>query len=182
MNILEAINLAPATTFKELIKLAPSKGLYLEFGVYQGESINIIAQQTNNTIFGFDSFEGLPEDWYVHKKGDFKCDLPTNLPDNVRLIKGWYDYSIPEFMKLQKEKVSFIHIDCDLYSSTKTIFDNMFDKLNDQCIIIFDEIYGYEGYEHHEYKAFNEFLERSNYNWECVGKYSINQAGFRIYV
>lgn len=51
-------------------------GLYLEFGVFQGTTINYIAQQKENeTIYGFDSFEGLPEDWGNIKKGTFDMGL-----------------------------------------------------------------------------------------------------------
>jgi S-adenosyl-L-methionine methyltransferase len=39
------------------------EGLILEFGVYSGRTINHLASLTQQTIFGFDSFEGLPEDW-----------------------------------------------------------------------------------------------------------------------
>ncbi len=38
-------------------------GLYLEFGVYSGTTINHIADQVPHSVHGFDSFEGLPEQW-----------------------------------------------------------------------------------------------------------------------
>jgi hypothetical protein len=37
--------------------------LFLELGVFSGQSIWVIAQRTSNLVHGFDSFEGLPEDW-----------------------------------------------------------------------------------------------------------------------
>ena len=41
------------------------QGLYLEFGVDTGRSINYIANQNKDKkIHGFDSFEGLPEFFY----------------------------------------------------------------------------------------------------------------------
>ena len=69
-------------------------GLYLEFGVYKGGSINFISSiLPDEIIYGFDSFEGLPEDWrYDLQKGGFNVD--GNLPPvnkNVRLIKGWFN-------------------------------------------------------------------------------------------
>ena len=42
---------------------APQEGLILEFGVAGGGSINIIAEATTKTVYGFDSFEGLPGKW-----------------------------------------------------------------------------------------------------------------------
>ncbi len=43
--------------------LVPDDGLWLEFGVHAGGTINRIAKYTTKTIYGFDSFEGLPQDW-----------------------------------------------------------------------------------------------------------------------
>src|SRR3982750_4302069 len=37
--------------------------LICEFGVFRGGTINHIASRTSKTVFGFDSFEGLPESW-----------------------------------------------------------------------------------------------------------------------
>src|ERR1041384_844953 len=47
--------------------------LVCEFGVFKGATINHIASLTTKTVFGFDSFEGLPEDWRATgiKKGHF---------------------------------------------------------------------------------------------------------------
>src|SRR5208282_2854043 len=42
---------------------APAQGLLLEFGVAGGTSIRHIASSTRSLVHGFDSFEGLPEDW-----------------------------------------------------------------------------------------------------------------------
>lgn len=182
MGIIEAVNLAQETTLEELVKLAPKDGLFLEFGVYQGYTINRIADSTPNLVFGFDSFKGLPEDWYMHEKGHFACELPVDIRGNVSLVPGWFNETLPLFLSNVKNNISFIHIDCDLYSSTKTVFDNVKNRLNNECIIVFDELYGYDGWGQHEYKAFNEFLEETKFKWECVGKYSQHQAGFRIYV
>ena len=39
-------------------------GLFLEFGVYKGTSINFISSLIpDKKIYGFDSFGGLPEEW-----------------------------------------------------------------------------------------------------------------------
>ena len=141
-------------------------GLWLEFGVFSGESINYISNFTTNTVYGFDSFEGLPEKWRPgYEKGMFS--LGGHLPKvnkNISLIKGWFNETLEDFIKNQNQKISFIHIDCDLYSSTKYVLDTLKDHLAKDCVIVFDEFINYDGYEHGEFKAFQEFNPVS-YSW-----------------
>lgn len=123
--------------------------LWLEFGVASGKTINYISKFTNDKVYGFDSFEGLPEKWRDgFEKGAFNRN--GNLPKvnkNVELIKGWFDDTIPNFIKNQNKKVSFIHMDADLYSSTKCIFNNLKDYIDKECIIVFDELVNYPGFD-----------------------------------
>ncbi|MER3463677.1 MAG: hypothetical protein C4329_03915 [Chitinophagaceae bacterium] len=103
------------------------EGLYCELGVFQATSINYVAKKIKTNIHGFDSFEGLPEFWYgEYEKGafDLKGQLPSVEP-NVILHKGWFNDNIPQFIHKYKEPLAFLHVDCDLYSSTKTIFNLM---------------------------------------------------------
>ena len=95
--------------------------LWLEFGVFQGRTINYISSFTNDKVYGFDCFNGLPEKWIDgFEKGTF--DLNGQLPrvkENVILIKGLFQDTLTTFLNSMNKKVSFVHIDCDLYSSTK---------------------------------------------------------------
>jgi hypothetical protein len=74
-----------------------NQGLICEFGVFEGESINYIAKKLpNRSIFGFDSFEGLPEDWRTNfEHGAFSTGgrLPQ-VQQNVTLLKGWFDATL----------------------------------------------------------------------------------------
>lgn len=155
-----------------LTKLKDKEGLFLEFGVYQGKSINYMANELKDkVIYGFDSFEGLPENWLPnYRKGMF--DLEGNMPnvlDNVTLIKGWFDESLPSFVLEHKEdKCAYINIDCDLYSSTKVVLDCLKDKIVKGTIISFDEYVGQIGWELDEYKAFNEWLEKNNMQYRYI--------------
>ena len=171
------------TNLESAYELAP-EGLALEFGVFSGVTINTLAKtKPDKIIFGFDSFEGLPEYWMPgYDKGHFACELPTVL-GNVILIKGWFNETLPDFIKETKEEIAFIHIDCDLYSSTKTIFDNVKNRLAQNCIFVFDELFNYGNnlWREHEYKAFQEFLEETKYKYQCVGKWGHHQAAFKIY-
>jgi hypothetical protein len=136
-------------------------GSILDLGVYKGSSTRTLARIfPNYEIHGFDSFEGLPEDWSHVLKGafgDVKGVLP-DMPDNVKLYKGWFDDTLPAWLNGNKDRpISLLRIDCDIYSSTKTIFDVLGELVQPGTWIVFDELIGYRGWETHEYKAFEEF-------------------------
>ena len=106
-------------------QLPDGDDLHLEFGVYKGNSINLLADlKPNVTWYGFDSFVGLPEDWTIGAKaGAFSTDgkLPF-VRRNVQLVAGFFEQTMPSFIAEHRgEKIAFLHIDCDLYSSTKTV-------------------------------------------------------------
>ena len=144
--------------------------LICEFGVYSGLTINHIASLTIQTVYGFDSFAGLPERWRDgFSKGHFKVSSLPKVQPNVVLIKGWFDETLPDFIKDHEESLGFLHVDCDLYSSTKVIFEALSDRIHPGCIIVFDEYFNYPGWEEGEYKAFHEFLEHTDLNYEYIG-------------
>jgi hypothetical protein len=170
-------NMAEVPAFKNdfaVLKHAMSKanlldgGLICEFGVFRGTTINYLAQMTTKPVYGFDSFEGLPETWRPNfENGRFKVKkLPTVRP-NVKLFKGWFEDSLPEFLAAHKQKAAFLHIDCDLYSSTKTIFKLFQDRIIPGTVIVFDEMFNYPGWQQGEFKAFHEFIAETGlkFNW-----------------
>ena len=162
-------------------KVNPNLSLFLEFGVYKGESINYVANLISpNKIFGFDSFEGLPEKWRAgFDKGTFKLDdLPIVL-SNVKLIKGLFSDSLPIFLEKNTDKCAFIHIDCDLYSSTVEIFDLLFKRITKGTVIVFDEYFNFPNWEAGEHKAFMEFVNKHHSNYEFIG---YNRFGSQIAV
>jgi predicted O-methyltransferase YrrM len=181
MNEIDLTIKGEANDLPTAYKLAPA-GLAMEFGVASGDSIRRLANSNKErTIYGFDSFKGLPESWNGLGVGHFACQLPQ-VPQNVTLVEGLFDETLPKFLEKNNEQVAFIHIDCDLYSSTKTIFDNVKNRMVDGCVIVFDELlnYGGETWRHHEYKAFQEFLEETGYQYTCIGKWGAHQAAFKI--
>jgi hypothetical protein len=144
-------------------------GLILEFGVFSGRTINHMAGQTSDKIFGFDSFEGLPEDWRPDVgKGSFRAGLPA-VADNVELIVGLFDKTLPDFLAQHEGPASLIHVDCDLYSSSKTVFESCRDRIVPGTILVFDEFFNYVGWRRHEYRAFMEFIEEAKASYEYIG-------------
>lgn len=144
--------------------------LVCEFGVFKGESINHVAKLTPKKLYGFDSFEGLAEEWGdTWKKGDFLVPRMPSVRDNVTLVKGWFNETLPKFLKENPGKVGFLHVDCDLYSSCKTIFELMESRLVPGTVIVFDEFFNYPQWEDGEFKAFQEFLAKTKLSCEFIG-------------
>lgn len=145
--------------------------LWLEFGVASGNTINYISQFTTDKVYGFDSFEGLPEKWRDgYDKGAFTRNgvLPY-VNNNVELVKGLFNETLDNFIKTHNKKVSFIHLDADLYSSTKYVFDVLKNYIDNDCIIVFDELLNYPGFEQGELKAFYEFITENEVVYEWIG-------------
>jgi hypothetical protein len=145
-------------------------GLICEFGVYGGESINFIADRVKQPVYGFDSFEGLPEDWMPgFKKGKFAVGGLPPVRDNVQLIKGWFDATVPGWAEAHPGTFSFLHIDCDLYSSTRLVFDVLGDRIVPGTILVFDEYFNFPGWKQGEFKAFQELVVERGLAYEYLG-------------
>ena len=153
----------------DLFRYVPTPGMIMEFGVGEGHSTKILANITDRQIYAFDSFKGLPEDWRPSDpKGSFACDPPI-LPSNVELVIGLFEDTLPPFLASHSDElVAFAHIDCDLYSSTKTVLDCLKPRLMKGSILSFDEIWGHPSCFIHEYKAFREFLSDSKFDCETI--------------
>ena len=158
--------------FDYALPLIKKNGLILEFGVRKGKTTKEIAKRIKSRIcHGFDSFEGLPEDWsgQQYAKGAYSENgkIPK-LPKNVKIHKGWFKDTVPKFSKTITEKIAFIHFDCDLYSSTKTILDHIGNRIEKDTILIFDEYFNYPNWKQHEYRAFQEFVKKRKISYEYL--------------
>jgi hypothetical protein len=165
------------------LSLCDVEGLYLEFGVYQGKSINYLATtKPNQEFFGFDSFVGLKEDWagtYM-KKGHFDVggNLPV-VPKNVTLIKGYFQDTLVDFLKLNPQVVSFINFDADTYESTLYILEEIRERLRPGSILVFDEFMGFHGYKQGEYLAWNEYSLKYGIKFKYVA-HSFEQIAIKL--
>ena len=166
--------------------------LVLEFGVASGTSLKAIAKNvpSNQIVYGFDSFQGLPKFWRtgfdVGKFSTSNGKAPIFEEKNIKIIDGLFEETCDIFFKLQHEQkntIALLHIDCDIYSSTKTIFNaiekymnmdidnnNRINLLRNGTIIVFDELLCYNGFEKHELLAFYEFLQNNpKISYEIIG-------------
>jgi len=156
-------------------------GIICEFGVMEGDSArHIIRNFPDTEIYLFDSFDGLPEDWHDgRKKGSYAVkNVPVFTEKNVHVMEGWFEDTLDGFCPVKP--ISLLHIDCDIYSSTKTVFQNCDDYIVPGTIILFDELYNYTYYKHHEYKAFLEWAVYCERDFEYIGRSAATQACVRV--
>lgn len=123
-------------------------------------------------LYGFDSFEGLPEptevldgqpDWmgrgsFAAGEAGVRAELRRNgVPDqSAVLVPGWFDDSLTA--EQGPEQVALAHIDCDLYESTAVALQWLAPRLVDGAILIFDDWWLYRGRpDRGEQRAFAEF-------------------------
>lgn len=146
-------------------------GLHMEFGVGSGGSINFLASRVKSIMHGFDSFQGLPEAWIdgAGKGAYSEGGVPPAVRDNIELHVGWFAESLPQFVAGHPGPAAFIHVDCDLYSATKTVFDCLGERIVPGTIIQFDEYFNYPSWQNHEYRAFQEFIRARNLKYEYLG-------------
>lgn len=152
---------------------APMEGLVLEFGVATGLTIREIAK-ARTPVYGFDSFEGLPEDWRSGYAAGAFAQEPPNV-DGVEMVVGWFNATLPKFLDEHPGPFAFVHMDADLYSSTKTVLDLAFDRFVAGTVIVFDEYFNYPGWQEHEHKAFVDFLARYSGGFEYVNYNAIHE-------
>ena len=175
-------------------------GDILEFGVYKAFTTNAIAKFfPNDTVHGFDSFEGLPEDWVTrtretrwpdklkHKKGYFALDKLPQVENNVKLWKGWFDKTVYEYIDQQNPKqIKFLHVDGDLYSSAKIVFDALNDYIVKDTVILFDEFYPwgrkpFDFWMEHEYKALQEWIEVYDREFTVLSHNNHQQCAIKVH-
>ena len=149
-----------------------AKGEWAEFGVKDGRSISIIARARQRLlrqggygamvpVHGFDSFVGLPHDergWKAASHASKKAGPPFDDAVLYAWHAGWFNETVPTYVAQLQHNLTFVHIDCDLYSSTATILGNIAGKLAPGIVIAFDELVNYPGYEDGEVRALYELL------------------------
>lgn len=150
-------------------EIADSVVLYLEFGVFYGETMRVWSRLLRNPeskLHGFDSFEGLPETWNpMHRRGQFSLNGTMPRIDDPRVVffKGWFQETLSRYSLPPHEKL-VVSIDCDLYSSAKTVLDFLRPHWQPGTYLYFDEF----NHREHEMKAFQEFGEDVRRNFRVA--------------
>jgi hypothetical protein len=158
---------------RHAVREAPPDGLMIECGVADGASLRHTARDSVRRFHGFDSFEGLPEAWAgtFEQKGKFgRGGTLPEVPSNVALHKGWFEQTLPAFLAAHPDdSVAFLHVDCDIYSSTVTVLRVLAPRLKAGAVLVFDEYFNYPNWQRHEWCAFQEFIRDTGLSYRYLG-------------
>jgi hypothetical protein len=158
------------------------KVLYLEFGVHRGASMRYWSgalRHPDSRLHGFDSFEGLPEDFDVaggYPKGRFSTGgvAPEIDDPRVEFFTGWFEETLPAYEPPEHD-VLLVTLDADLYSSTIFVLNQLRSWIRPGTFLYFDDLSRPE----HEPKAFDEFIRESGLRFQAVAAdRSLNNAVF----
>jgi hypothetical protein len=154
--------------------VADPSDVWCEFGVGEGESFDwfCAAKPERNRLVGFDSFEGIPEPWLRYPAGQWRTTPYRPTAPDVSIVLGAFEESLrrPETLGLLTDRIGLLHVDCDLYSSTRCVFDTLGDRIVAGTVVIFDEFLNYEEWHQHEAKAFHEFVQQRGVSFDYLAR------------
>jgi O-methyltransferase len=157
---------------------------YFEFGVFEGASIRQwceLNQNAGSRFFGFDSFEGLPEDWHSGKrKGAFSTGgKPPEIADpRVSFVAGWFQVSMRGFLaSYARQSQMVIHIDCDLYSSTLYCLTTLDPVISPGTLIVLDDFFDAL----HVYRALSDYCSAYARQYKLLARtHQLGQAAIMM--
>jgi hypothetical protein len=164
--------------------------IYLEFGVWRGESMKIAVEAFSDKdalFYGFDSFEGLPEDWdrffgKTSAAGTF--DVGGKAPDmhhnRVTFVKGWFEETLGDFLAntpaaSDPVRDMVVYLDADLYGPTHFVLHRLA-AYRDKLFVICDDWTGGTG------EAVADFAHMSRYEIRYLGQLTSDVHGLPMKV
>jgi len=133
-----------------LLMVREVDGVFVELGVFRGNTLVSVIKEGKSQgkmVYGFDSFSGLPrpseEDGDAYKEGNFDtggCEGCIQAlqkagvkEDDYKLVQGFVPYS---FADVEIDKISFAHVDLDLYRPTKFALEWVWKRLQTGGVIL----------------------------------------------
>jgi predicted O-methyltransferase YrrM len=144
---------------------APQDGLFLEFGVGCGRTINLAAGHVNVTVHGFDRFEDQRKEWQPGVPP--KRRRPSVRP-NVTLHVGRFQDTLPGFAAANDASIAFLHANFRHYTSTEIIFQHLGDRLRPGTVIVFDRYFNFPGWRNHAYRSFQELVQERSLSYRYL--------------
>ena len=169
-------------------KIINKNGLWIEFGVSSGGTIDLISNYNESYVYGFDLFDsvdkignwkdlynecqiGIPQTVNELNKDNYgRTGIIKSFNKNVKFIKGYFNETLNNFLANKKSKINFIHIDCTFYDSCKTVLIECLPYIDD-AIIIFNSFINTKNYFKNELLAFYEIIHKNDkFRYEFIGK------------
>ncbi len=157
-------------------------GHIVECGVYKGASFlrfatfrEILESPHSRKMIGFDAFGSFPDDnedadnkSFVRRFSDAGGDgislqslaevLAYKGFDSCELIEGDICRTVPQYVLDHPElKIALLHVDVDVYQPTKVILEQLFGRVVQGGLVVFDDYGTVAG----ETRAIDEFLEKT---------------------
>ena len=153
--------------FDRAIELCDSSRPFYEYGVWMGDSFKYLMKSFKKG-YGFDTFEGLPEDWGPVPKGTYSSF--GKVPDikGGEFIVGEFEQSLPRFFTKRRPLAGLINFDADLYASTLCALVHSKPVIDGNTVLIFDEFIINGDWENDEFRALNEFCEANGFDYEVI--------------
>jgi predicted O-methyltransferase YrrM len=183
LNNLQPLAKTKKTYLNLVTRYVKHPGDWLEFGVYEGRSSQIFLNNMtgDSKLYLFDSFEGLPEDWGDSPAGTFACEVPVFESKRAKIVKGFFEDTLPEWSKTYNKTVAVVHIDCDLYSSCQTVFRNINHLIAPNTLVLLDDYAREDFHFEHTYKAFHDYLDEFGKDFYYIARTEDNaQAAVRV--
>lgn len=140
---------------------------FYEFGVFRGDAFRYL-MRTFRKGFGFDTFEGLPEDWHDERAGSYSSEGDVPEIEGGEFIVGKFEDTLADFFSETRPVASVVNFDADLYSSTICALNGAKSVIDSSTILIFDEFLMNDQWEQDEFRALDEFCTANGYNFEVL--------------
>ena len=153
--------------FDAVISLTDKSRPFYEFGVWNAISFRYLINSFKKG-FGFDTFNGIPENWHKEQKGSYSSFGEVPKIEGGEFIVGKFEDTLPNFFSKEKPMASLINYDADLYSSTLCALNYSNKVIDEKSILVFDEFLMNDNWEEDEFKALNEFCKKSDYSYDII--------------
>src|SRR5262249_30281045 len=122
-----------------------------------------------------------PEPWGIYPAGQWKTSPYQPNRDDVRIVLGRFEETLrnPELLGDLTPLLGFVHVDCDLYSATRTVFECLGSRIGAGTVLLFDEFFHFSDWFEHEARAFREFVEQRGVRFEYLAR-ADGQLALRI--
>jgi O-methyltransferase len=164
------------------------EGDYAEFGSWGGRTFALAYQESRRhghgaKLWAFDSFRGFPspeaaDDHPEWRQGKMAITVEQfhavcaqrGLPrDAYAVVPGFYEDTLAAMAADDEPRdIALAYVDCDLYSSTKTVLDFLRPRLKHGMIVAFDDYFCWSATQPSGERKALEELRAGDDRWEWV--------------